>query len=38
MFPRDAATVDELLQGADTAMYHAKQGGRNNYQFFTREA
>ena len=27
--------IDELLRSADVAMYHAKDEGRNNYQFYT---
>lgn len=34
-FPADADDVDLLLKYADTAMYHAKNDDRNNYQFFS---
>ena len=37
VFPDDGETVEELMKNADLAMYHAKSGGRNNYQFFTQE-
>jgi len=30
-----ARTSDSLLKNADLAMYHAKDSGRNNYQFFS---
>jgi len=33
--PQDAETVEELLKLADTAMYHAKAAGRNNYRFYS---
>ncbi len=35
IFPRDASDVQTLLTRADTAMYRAKENGRNNYQVFS---
>ena len=37
MYPEDGATLDQLLQYADMAMYKAKENGRNNYCFFSPE-
>ncbi len=37
VFPDDGTTADELIQHADTAMYHAKSQGRAAYRFFARE-
>ena len=33
-FPDDGMDADILLRHSDTAMYVAKESGRNNYQFF----
>ncbi len=35
--PDDGADGHTLLRCADSAMYAAKESGRNNYQFFTQE-
>ncbi len=35
LYPNDGQDVDTLLKNADTAMYHAKEKERNNYQFFS---
>ena len=37
IFPSDGDSIDTLIHNADIAMYHAKESGRNNFQFFNAE-
>jgi diguanylate cyclase (GGDEF)-like protein/PAS domain S-box-containing protein len=36
-YPDDGTEAETLMKNADIAMYHAKDAGRNNYQFFKPE-
>jgi diguanylate cyclase (GGDEF)-like protein/PAS domain S-box-containing protein len=35
IFPEDGTDFDTLLKKADTALYHAKAAGRNDFHFFS---
>ncbi len=37
LYPDDALNGDNLITFADMAMYHAKEKGRHNFQFFSSE-
>jgi len=37
LYPLDGETPNELLRNADSAMYKAKDEGRNTYQYYTKE-
>src|SRR6185369_9662107 len=37
IFPNDGTDINILLKNADIAMYQAKDQGRNNFQFFSKE-
>ena len=35
VFPNDGSDAETLLKNSDVAMYHAKENGRSNFQFYT---
>ena len=35
--PQDGSELSQLMKNADTAMYHAKERGKNNFQFYQAE-
>jgi diguanylate cyclase (GGDEF)-like protein/PAS domain S-box-containing protein len=37
VYPEDGRDAESLIRNADAAMYHAKELGRANYQFFTEQ-
>ncbi len=37
LYPKDGPDGPTLLKNADTAMYRAKEAGRNNFQFYAQE-
>ncbi len=37
VYPDDCEDAEAMVRNADTAMYHAKRNGRNNFQIFTQD-
>jgi len=37
LYPEDSGDGEELIKLADSAMYHAKETGKNNFQFYSDE-
>lgn len=36
-FPEDSKDINQIIMNADTAMYHVKHSGKNNYTFYHSE-
>ncbi|MEH6627522.1 MAG: EAL domain-containing protein [Motiliproteus sp.] len=34
IYPKDGETIDSLIKHADTAMYHVKDNGKKNFEFY----
>ncbi len=37
IYPEDGATINAVIKNADSAMYHAKDSGKDNYKFYTQK-
>jgi diguanylate cyclase (GGDEF)-like protein/PAS domain S-box-containing protein len=37
LYPEDGENKNEIVKNADAAMYHAKENGKDNFQFYTKQ-
>ena len=37
VYPDNGEDIDRLISNADSAMYHAKENGKNNFEFYSEE-
>jgi len=37
IYPNNGDDIEKLIHNADAAMYHAKENGKNNFEFFSNE-